>query len=189
MPICKKCSKNFPNKYRKDGKTYNFQRRKYCIECSPYGAHNTLKLENISCLTSDRICKICGKNFISKRRHICDSCNNKKQRQRKKDFIMSLVGYHCWRCGYGGDKKYEALLDMHHIDDTNKKFQLTKDVIATKSHEDIINEAKKCVLLCNRCHMEYHYTDLVHNDEIKNLHLKWKDIIIPKYLNGRELDC
>ena len=178
MPICKKCSKQFPNRYIDDsGKLHNCQRRKYCLECSTFGKHNTSKLEIISLDNNgNRVCKKCGKSFTSKRRHVCETCNNKTQRGNKKRFLMSMVGNKCWRCGYGGEEKYIPLLDMHHVEPDKKLFPLTSTDIASKSKDEIVEEAKKCVLLCNRCHMEYHYTDDISDEEIKELHKKWIDI-------------
>jgi hypothetical protein len=91
---------------------------------------------------------------------------------------LSFVGYNCWNCGYGGSIKYAATLEMHHVNDEDKLFALHIDMLGRKSNEEIINEAKKCVLLCCRCHREYHYTDLITTEQIKKLHLKWDDIDI-----------
>jgi hypothetical protein len=48
MKTCIKCQKQFPNSIKVDGKNKNLQRRKYCLECSPYGKHNTIKLDLVS---------------------------------------------------------------------------------------------------------------------------------------------
>ena len=45
MPTCKKCQANFPNRIKIDGKEKNLGNRSYCLDCSPYGEHNTKKLE------------------------------------------------------------------------------------------------------------------------------------------------
>jgi len=69
---------------------------------------------------------------------------------------------------------------MHHVNPSDKKFQLSSTYIATLSNAEIIEEAKKCVLLCNRCHMEYHYNiGTITNEHINDLHKKWENIIIP----------
>ena len=41
MKTCAKCQSTFPNFIIKNGKKVNFQRRKYCLSCSPLGKHNT----------------------------------------------------------------------------------------------------------------------------------------------------
>jgi hypothetical protein len=181
MPECKNCKRHFPNKFKDaDGKQHNCQRRKYCFECSPYNNHNTSRIHIVNKDGyGNRICKCCGESFDSKRRYVCFACNVNKQRQNKKDFLVSLVGNKCWHCGYGGDDKYIPTLDMHHVNENEKLFGLNISEISQRSKYEIIEEAKKCVLLCSRCHREYHHTDLITDDDIKKLHLKWKDISIP----------
>ena len=179
MPLCKKCEEPFSRRYiDESGKVFNLQRRKYCFKCSPFNQHNTKQLDIFD---NDRICRICDKPFKSNRRRICQSCNTNIQRQNKKLFLMSIVGYNCWNCNYGGESKYFPLLDMHHVNPSNKKFQLSSTYIATLSNEEIVEEAKKCILLCNRCHMEYHYEiGTISNNKILKLHKKWNSIVIPK---------
>lgn len=180
MTECKKCGKLFSIRFKdNDGKEHNCQRRKYCFDCSPYGCRNTSKLETIkSDANGLRICNKCGKSFMSKRRLVCNTCNVNKQRQRKKDYLMSIVGYNCWRCGYGGSSKYVSILDMHHINPDNKMFDLNITSISKKSKYEILEESKKCVLLCSNCHREYHYTDLISDYDIIELHKKWSNIKI-----------
>lgn len=180
MRKCVNCGGDNPIRFKDtDGKLYNLQRRKYCFKCSPFKKHNTSKIEVISKDEhGNRICKKCGRSFVSKRRLICNTCNTDKQRHIKKDFIISLVGNRCWNCGYGGEEKYIPILHMHHVCPEDKKFPLSSTEINMKSREEILEEAKKCVILCNRCHMEYHYTDLISDDDIKKMHEKWKEISI-----------
>lgn len=45
MPNCKKCGTYFPLKQLVEGKPRVFTSRKYCLECSPFGQHNTRKLD------------------------------------------------------------------------------------------------------------------------------------------------
>ena len=180
MTECKKCGKIFSNRFKDENeKEHNCQRRKYCFDCSPYGSKNTSKLENVKLdVNGLRICKKCGNSHTSKRRLICNTCNTNNQRQNKKKYLMSIVGYNCWRCGYGGSEKYTSLLDMHHVNPDEKMFDLNASSISKKSMEEIVEESKKCVLLCPNCHREYHYTDIISNDDIKKLHKKWIDIKI-----------
>lgn len=45
MPkICKNCNKEFPNRKEIDGKMRSLTKRKYCLECSPFGQNNTRQL-------------------------------------------------------------------------------------------------------------------------------------------------
>ena len=42
--ICKNCENEFPYKVEIGGKVRNLQNRKYCLDCSPFGEHNTKQL-------------------------------------------------------------------------------------------------------------------------------------------------
>lgn len=45
MPTCQKCGKDFPNWIKLNGERKNISKRKYCLDCSPFGMHNTRKIE------------------------------------------------------------------------------------------------------------------------------------------------
>lgn len=57
----------------------------------------------------------------------------------------------CFLCGY---KNYIGALDYHHIDKVDKLFCISQ--AKNKTKKELINEIKKCVLLCRNCHMEVH---------------------------------
>ena len=46
MKICVKCQKEFPSWVTIEGKPRNLCSRKYCLDCSPFGSHNTKNLTN-----------------------------------------------------------------------------------------------------------------------------------------------
>lgn len=84
-----------------------------------------------------------------------DKCKNKqavtdKRRKNKRDLVAALGGK-CVRCGY--DKSYAALQFHHHSDD--KSFGLSSGGV-TKSYAKLLEEAKKCELICANCHAEEH---------------------------------
>lgn len=64
------------------------------------------------------------------------------------------MGSKCALCGY--DKCADAL-DLHHIDPTQKEFNISarSDI----SWQRTANELKKCILLCANCHREIHSTE------------------------------
>ena len=75
------------------------------------------------------------------------------QRQRKnKKELVDMLGGKCCRCGY--DKCVEAL-DFHHRNPNNKLFEIA----ASKYYKSpaLLEEIKKCDLLCANCHREEHY--------------------------------
>ena len=45
MPICANCGSDFPNQIKIDGLVRNLRSRKFCLGCSPFGAHNTRSIQ------------------------------------------------------------------------------------------------------------------------------------------------
>ena len=88
----------------------------------------------------------------------CKSCVYEKQKARwlarKKDAV-DLMGGKCCMCGYN---KNLAALNFHHLDPRVKEFSWGK--MRLLSWGAIIEELKKCVLVCSNCHMETHYPQL-----------------------------
>lgn len=80
------------------------------------------------------------------------SSQKKRARKHKLDFIK-LRGSKCEICGY--DKCLPAL-DFHHKDKAQKSFSISNGYRTSKKKEEIIEEIKKCVLLCSNCHHEVH---------------------------------
>ena len=71
------------------------------------------------------------------------------------------LGNKCSRCGYD---KCSWALDFHHIDPTNKNFNIGNDH-NTKSWEKFWEEAQKCELICANCHREEHYNQYIQSLE------------------------
>lgn len=77
----------------------------------------------------------------------------KKWRKETKARIIESMGGKCALCGY--DKCHSALA-MHHIDPSQKDFSLGAIRANIKSWKTIVNELKKCILVCHNCHSEIH---------------------------------
>ena len=156
---CENCGKTFPRKVWVEGKQRNCQHRRYCFECSPFGSHNTRKLngEKLNdrrCRLHTRLCKLCGKTITRKNekgKH-CWGCMNRRNREEKLNKIKALVGEACWICGY--DACWSAM-DFHHIYPEHKAFELTVREMQF-AWTRIESELRKCALLCCRCHREVH---------------------------------
>lgn len=75
---------------------------------------------------------------------------------RKNTKIKLVEGFEskCCCCGIIDDP---IIYDFHHIESDGKEFLLTGK---TTTWENIITEAKKCVMLCSHCHRKVHYRDL-----------------------------
>ena len=150
MPTCVKCHSSFKSLYVDEkGKEHNFQRRKYCISCSPIYQHNTRKLE--VCTqdeASSRKCLFCdGKS--GKRRKTCLSCHVKIVRFKIKSRAIKHLGGKCVDCGWSG---HLAGFQFHHKDG-DKKFGIGGKA---RKWEDIVDELNKCELLCAICHRIRH---------------------------------
>jgi hypothetical protein len=74
-------------------------------------------------------------------------------RQRTKERIIQSFGGSCGICGYD---KCQASLDLHHINPQEKEFGLGGIRANPMAWHKIVNELRKCVLLCKNCHGEFH---------------------------------
>ena len=113
-------------------------------------------------------CLNCGAVLSGRKRKFCslrckNAYNNKKyqgyltQQRRgvsRKRELVRLAGGKCIRCGY--DRNYSAL-EFHHIDPETKQFQLDLRSLSNRKWERVLEESRKCILLCLNCHAEEHY--------------------------------
>ena len=81
----------------------------------------------------------------------------KRWRQNTKRRAIEAFGGKCCICEY--DKCDEAL-EFHHLDPTNKEFTFGQMRGNIKGWGTIINELRKCVMLCSCCHKEVHSPQL-----------------------------
>ena len=168
MPKCRQCGGSFPNLATIDGKRKNLSSRRYCLVCSPFGKHNTKKLHKPSLQFS---CKTCGR--ADRKQHqrsaYCCSCVNRRREDSKCKKLYEITGTACWLCGYDRGVSGIVALDFHHMH--GKDFGLTRRNIGQLSWSRLLEEAKKCVLVCCRCHREIH-GGLVDCQEVESLYQK-----------------
>ena len=67
-----------------------------------------------------------------------------------KETLVREAGGRCFICGYD---RYAGALQFHHVDRNRKAFALSDQGIS-RSLARAREEARKCVLLCSRCHAE-----------------------------------
>jgi hypothetical protein len=97
------------------------------------------------------------KNILSgnKRKFCSINCKNKyyvtENRRKVKRKLVEHFGGKCVTCGY--DKSYAAL-QFHHISN-DKSFGIAASGV-TRSYEELLKEASKCILICANCHAEQH---------------------------------
>lgn len=107
-------------------------------------------------------CKICKKKLHGKQKKYCSiACKNnalqsysaqKKRGLKRKNDLIKARGGCCSICNY---KKNLAALTFHHIN-SNKKFKLDMRSLSNRTLNTVLNEVKKCILVCSNCHAEIH---------------------------------
>ena len=167
MAICNLCNKNFSRRAVIDGKQRLMTKRKYCLECSPFGKRNTQKLETLPNLP-EGCCKNCGKTFEYKRskghrKNFCSTCEQAKRREKMKQACLDYKGSACKVCGYN---RCISALSFHHLNPSEKDFNISANN-GCKSWDKMKKELDKCVLLCSNCHSEVHY-GLIDNKLLEN---------------------
>lgn len=165
MKKCLRCGSDIPTWVNIDGKPRNLSKRRFCLQCSPFGKHNTRDLRLEINQGGEKECKVCHRvlderEFYqrSNRRggtySTCKKCFNEISQQRKQKIKVTLVercGGKCCICGYS---QCVAALEFHHIDPDKKDVPIS--LINGKSVEKIMPELEQCVMVCANCHREIH---------------------------------
>ncbi len=160
---CRQCQKDFPIKVVIDGRKRNLQTRKFCLECSPFGLHNTKpsepKLINVVRKPGDIFQDTCRAHglteFITRPdlRGRCKKCSVDavtQCRRKSKRKLIEAFGGCCKICGYN---KCPRALQFHHLEPAEKSFNISHQGMC-RSWDKMLAEANKCVLLCANCHAE-----------------------------------
>ena len=77
----------------------------------------------------------------------------KAWRHRSKERMVESMGGKCQCCGYNACK--EALA-FHHIDPSQKELAFGSLRANPKTWIKVVEELKKCILVCHNCHSEIH---------------------------------
>jgi len=80
--------------------------------------------------------------------------NVKAWRKRTRWRIIEAMGGKCVCCGYA--ECYSAMA-FHHINPDEKDFTISNMRSNPKSWTKIVEELRKCVLVCHNCHSEIHH--------------------------------
>ena len=61
----------------------------------------------------------------------------------------------CVRCGFS----HPAAIQFHHWDAATKKFDISSAPTLEKSIPQVLEEMKKCEVICANCHLIHHYEE------------------------------
>ena len=129
---CAACGKSFPIHVVIDGVRHNLGSRHFCLECSPFGLHNT------------------SKRPVGAREGA--EADAFRRRSMLRELAFSITGPWCRDCGTA-DK---TVLGFHHVDPATKEFDVSAFLGST---DRLRREAEKCIVLCATCHALRHATE------------------------------
>jgi hypothetical protein len=159
VQVCTKCGNELPEAdFYKDPRRENGLRT-VCKSCwaSRKKAYKEAHKEEIS--AKNRLYYEANKERISTRIRHWRKDNHKdlmerqrKKRQRAGELLMQLKTP-CVKCGEGR----MWVIQFHHIDPSQKEFELSAENVSHKKLETVRQEAAKCACLCANCHTEFHH--------------------------------
>jgi hypothetical protein len=164
MKICQLCNKEFPLWVKIEGKRRNLNNRKFCLECSPFGSHNTVDFTKPKePFGEGKLCPKCQEwkvwdQFYARaeggRVSYCKACHKIFSATKQRSIKAQAVEYKGGKCEDCGLEGHPAIFDFHHISPENKSFTIAYR--SCISFERIKSELDKCVLLCSNCHRMRH---------------------------------
>ncbi len=147
MNVCESCGAEFPSRMEIDGVVRNLQHRRFCLGCSPFGAHNTARTPP-GALGADELVE-----YRRRRRNAKTLRYQKKRRREMKSRLVAALGGRCVDCGYAGTV---AALDFHHRESLAKDFAISA---FGGSWTRLVAEAAKRDLICANCHRLRHLAE------------------------------
>ena len=94
-------------------------------------------------------------NYRENNREFLRESGRKHYRKKIEWFVSLKRGMSCFECG---DFRI-YVLEMHHIDPTEKRFEVCMTNVYKYSKEEMVVELEKTVPLCANCHAEIHHFD------------------------------
>jgi len=96
------------------------------------------------------LCANCHQNIHNEEEFLENSMN--KHRRKYRELLYKFNGLNCFIC------KNNNIINVayHHIDPKTKEFTISYGLSHGYSLKRLIEENKKCVVLCHNCHREYH---------------------------------
>ncbi|MEK7863493.1 MAG: hypothetical protein AAB295_09545, partial [Chloroflexota bacterium] len=141
---CESCGALFVAKEVIDGRVRSLYRRRFCLDCSPFGTHHTSRMPPGGLI---------GAELAEHRRRKRNAKAYRYQRKRRKVVKVELVSAHGGRCVDCGYAASVAALDFHHRVASEKDFAISA---FGGSWQKLRAEAQKCDLVCATCHRLRH---------------------------------
>ncbi len=175
-------------KQKSDNRKYkNISRGNNCKICNSLLTHKRvycdtcwLNAKNNSKSNLDRT--VCGICLILKTKENCSLIKNGKYNTYCKKCVSDIatvryrnckklcVDYKGGKCEFCGYNKSLGALQFHHLDPSQKEFQISGK---SNFNKKIMKELDKCILLCANCHFEIHYMNVNTN------------ILVVEHVNGK----
>ena len=127
--------------------------------------HQLERIKNTNCEVCQALLTGRQRNFCSVKcrmkttnfKHQVYTCQQARGLERKKQLI-EIAGGECCDCGY---KKNISALEFHHLNPEEKSFGIDLRKCSCAKWDRLVEEVKKCVLICANFHRERHNPDLI----------------------------
>ena len=136
---------------------------KTCTKCNQEKLINEFSIRSSIKGTYQSHCKSCiaqqdKDRYSTQERKNSIRKANKIFIEKTKEFVNNYKEEKgCFKCG---DKRH-YVLDFHHVDDSDKEFNIANKVNRGISIQTIMLEINKCEVVCANCHRELHYLERI----------------------------
>jgi CRISPR/Cas system-associated protein Cas10 (large subunit of type III CRISPR-Cas system) len=127
----------------------------FCNTCKTEKPETEFALKNKVTGKRSSKCKTCHAKYVKKHykrnkaAYIKRALDDKENQRQKRNELIQSIRKECAHCG----ENHPAVLDFHHLDPNTKD----DHIASIWSRKRIIEEAKKCIVLCSNCHRKLHY--------------------------------
>jgi predicted HNH restriction endonuclease len=95
-----------------------------------------------------------SRKYYEKNKEKAIAANQVVRARGKEKWDLYKGSLKCARC----PEKHIATLDFHHINPTEKEYNVSK-LVANRMYTKAYKEIKKCIVLCANCHRKLHYNE------------------------------
>lgn len=135
--------------------------KKVCYKCEKEKKIDEFLFKNKSKGTRHGACRECFKDIrkesYEKNKSVTLDRNKRNKKKIKEWYNKYKATLKCSKC----PENHPACLEFHHLDRSKKKIEVSLIVCGTVSIETVMEEIKKCVVLCSNCHKKHHYKEKI----------------------------